>query len=81
VERLIEIQIFLSAMFTDSWTEADIELKISQAWENGIKKVSDPLDPRKTAWRGFTDDGIPLQFSVENAPPSVYANFDISSWK
>jgi len=56
-------------------------LKISQAWENGIKKVSDPLDPRKTAWRGFTDDGIPLQFSVENAPPSVYANFDISSWK
>jgi len=68
-------------MYPDSWTKADIELKISQAWENGVRKVVDPEDSRRFAWRGYTNDGIPLQFAIENQPSSVFANFEISTWK
>ncbi len=73
-----------STMFPDSWDDAKIRMKIREAAENGLVKVSDPLDARRTAWRGYTNDNIPLQFAgfeVEGATPSVYANFDISTWK
>ena len=70
-----------TTLYPSTWDANTIELKISEAWKNGVKEVSDPLDSSKKALRGLTDEGIPLQFSIENLPPSVFANFNIATWK
>ena len=69
-----------STMFPNGWSELKIRQAILEAAENA-KKVTDPMDPKKKATRGFTKEGIPLEFRVDNSPPSVFPNFDIKSWK
>jgi hypothetical protein len=65
-----------TTLYPNSWDANTIELKISEAWKNGVNELPSKSTEGQTVLIGYTNDGIPIQFAVENPPPSVFANFD-----
>jgi hypothetical protein len=68
----------VSTFFPDSWDAAKIKSKILEAAENGTETRIDKYGNLHEI--GYTNDGIPLEFAVENNPPSVFANFNSKQW-
>jgi hypothetical protein len=65
-----------TTLYPSTWDANTIELKISEAWKNGVNELPSKSTEGQTVLIGYTNDGIPIQFAVENTPPSVFANFD-----
>ena len=62
-----------STMFPNGWSELKIRQAILEAAENQVLKKDKYGNPVKV---GYTKEGIPLEFRVDNSPPSVFPNFD-----
>jgi len=67
-----------SSMFPDYWSEEEIKKAIVEAYDNNGRGIITRIDDRNKPHKiGYTKDGIPIEFYLDNYPNSAFPNFNL----